>query len=67
MVWSTVELNVAIVCALLLVMKPLFAKWVPSMIPEQHMIASEKRRTMRWLTNLVLLTEDLEDERKAPE
>lgn len=66
-VWSTIELNVAIICASLLVMKPLFAKWIPSMVSEQPMTASEDRRVMRQLTGLVLLTGGVEDEEKAAE
>ena len=53
--WSTVEVNVAIVCASLLVMKPLFAKWVPAMVSEQPMSASEDKRVLRCLTGLALL------------
>jgi hypothetical protein len=66
-VWSTIELNVAIICASLLVMKPLFAKWIPSMVSEQPMTASEDRRVMRQLTGLILLTGDVDDEEKAAE
>ena len=67
MVWSTVELNVAIICASLLVMKPLFARWIPSIVSEQPMTASEDRRVMRQLTGLVLLRGAVDDEEKAAE
>ncbi|KAF3032394.1 hypothetical protein E8E12_003884 [Didymella heteroderae] len=66
-VWSTIELNVAIICASLLVMKPLFAKWMPAMVSEQPMTATEDRRVLRQLTGLALLTEQVEDEEKANE
>ncbi|KAF3037723.1 hypothetical protein E8E11_004532 [Didymella keratinophila] len=66
-VWSTIELNVAIISTSLPVMKPLFAEWIPSMVSEQPMTASEDRRVMRQLTGLVLLTGDVEDEAKVAE
>ena len=36
-------------------MKPLFAKWVPAMVSEQPMSASEDKRVLRRLTGLALL------------
>lgn len=57
----------AIICASLLVMKPLFAKWIPSLVSEQPMTASEDRRLVRQLTSLVLLTGTVVDEEKAVE
>ncbi|KAJ4986553.1 integral membrane protein [Stagonosporopsis vannaccii] len=64
-VWSTVELNVAIICASLLVMKPLFASWAPAMVSEQPVSASEDTRTLRRLTGLALLHGGFDDEEKA--
>ncbi|KAF2629216.1 hypothetical protein BU25DRAFT_389218 [Macroventuria anomochaeta] len=66
-VWSTTELNVGIICASLLVMKPLFAKWIPAIVSEQPVSASEDRRVLRQLTGLVLLDGGLVDEEKVPE
>ena len=66
-IWSTIELNVAIICASLLVMKPLFAKWIPAIVSEQPMSASEDRRVLRRLTGLALLNGGLVDEEKAVE
>ncbi|KAH6638805.1 hypothetical protein C7974DRAFT_304363 [Boeremia exigua] len=66
-VLSAIELNVAIVCASLLVMKPLFAKWIPAMVSEQPVSASEDTRILRRLTGLALLSGGLIDEEKAAE
>ncbi|KAF9691194.1 hypothetical protein EKO04_010901 [Ascochyta lentis] len=66
-VWSTIEVNVAIICASVLVMKPLFAKWVPAMVSEQPMSASEDKQVFRRLTGLALLNGASMDEEKAEE
>lgn len=64
-VWSTIEVNVAITCALLLVMKPLFARWIPAMVSEQPVSASEDHRMLRRMTGLAVLTGSLADKEKA--
>lgn len=48
-------------------MKPLFANWVPAMVSEQPVSASEDKRVMRLLTGLALLDCALMDEEKADE
>jgi hypothetical protein len=53
---SAIEVNVAIVCASLLVMKPLFARFLPALVSEQAMSAAEDGRTCRSLTGLHLLS-----------
>jgi hypothetical protein len=67
-VWSTIEVNVAIICASLLVMKPLFARFMPAIVSEQPVSAREDKRSWRGLTGLTLLNEGIrgnEDEEKA--
>lgn len=58
-------MNVAIICASLLVMKPLLAKWIPAMISEQPLSASEDKKFLRRLTGLALLDGGLVDEEKS--
>jgi hypothetical protein len=48
-------LNVAIICSSLLVMKPLFAKFIPAMVSEHPISAAEDARTWRGTTGLHLL------------
>lgn len=55
----------AIICASLLVMKPLFASWIPAVVSEQPMSASEDRRVLRRLTGLAVLQGGFDDEEKA--
>ncbi|KAF1942306.1 hypothetical protein EJ02DRAFT_345713 [Clathrospora elynae] len=55
LIFSSIEVNIAIMCASLLVMKPLFARFMPSIVSEQPMSASEDRRICRALTGLHLL------------
>jgi hypothetical protein len=55
--WSTIELNVAIICASLLVMKPLFARLAPSLLSEQPVSAREDARVWRALTGLSQLVD----------
>ncbi|UPX19974.1 uncharacterized protein EKO05_0010222 [Ascochyta rabiei] len=66
-VWSTIEVNVAIICASALVMKPLFTKWLPAIVSEQPMSASEDRRQFMRLTGLAMLNGGSVDEMKARE
>ncbi|KAF1847846.1 uncharacterized protein K460DRAFT_278077 [Cucurbitaria berberidis CBS 394.84] len=54
-VFSTIELNISIICASLLVMKPLFVRFLPSIVSEQHDSAREDRRLWRGMTGLDLL------------
>jgi hypothetical protein len=65
--WSTIELNVSIVCASLLVMKPLFVRFAPAILSEQPMSAREDARLWRGATGLGLLVGRVEDEEKAAE
>tara|TARA_R110002003_G_scaffold219_3_gene16474 strand:- start:10315 stop:10704 length:390 start_codon:yes stop_codon:yes gene_type:complete len=67
LIWSTVEINAAIICASLLVMKPLFARFVPALVSEQAVSAREDARLWRGLTGLHLLKETLADEEKQEE
>ncbi|KAH5079982.1 hypothetical protein HBH95_083380 [Parastagonospora nodorum] len=55
LIWSTLELNVAIICASLLVMKPLFARYVPAMVSDQPVSAREDARLWRAMTGLAQL------------
>lgn len=58
----------SIICASLLVMKPLFARFVPAMVSEQPISAREDKRIWRNLTGLTLLNEGIRehaDEEKA--
>jgi hypothetical protein len=57
LMWSTIELNVAIICASLLVMKPLFARLTPCLVPEQPVSAREDARIWRALTGLSQLVD----------
>ncbi|KAF2125496.1 hypothetical protein P153DRAFT_300299 [Dothidotthia symphoricarpi CBS 119687] len=55
LIWSTLEVNLSIICASLLVMKPLFARFIPAMVSEQPMSASEDVRQWRQLAGLLWL------------
>jgi hypothetical protein len=59
--WSAIEVNIAIICASLLVMKPLFARFVPAIVSEQPVSAREDNRFWRDLTGLTLLNERVRD------
>lgn len=48
-------------------MKPLLAKWIPAVVSEQPITATEDRRVLRQLTGLALLAIEAEDEEKADE
>ena len=61
MIWSTIEINVAIICASLLVMKPLFARFIPAMVSEQPVSAREDARVWNRLTGLGLLEASIGD------
>ncbi|KAF1918624.1 hypothetical protein BDU57DRAFT_116496 [Ampelomyces quisqualis] len=52
MIWSAIELNVAIICASLLVLKPLFARFIPAIVSEQPMSAREDARLWAGLGGL---------------
>ncbi|KAF2024122.1 hypothetical protein EK21DRAFT_118088 [Setomelanomma holmii] len=67
LIWSTVELNVSIICASLLVMKPLFARFLPAIMTDQPMSAREDARLWRGVTGLNLLEEALEAQEKQEE
>lgn len=60
-VWSAIEVNMAIICASLLVMKPLFARFVPAIVSEQPVSAREDNRLWRDLTGLTLLNEGIRE------
>ena len=55
-IFSSLEINVAIICASLLVMKPLFARFLPALVSEQPVSAADDGRTCRALTGLHLLS-----------
>lgn len=55
----------AIICASLAVLKPLYAKWIPAMVSEQPLSASEDTQILRRLTGLAVLNGDLLKEDKA--
>ncbi|KAI4635274.1 uncharacterized protein J4E87_000224 [Alternaria ethzedia] len=55
-IFSTIEVNVAIICGSLLVMKPLIARFLPGIMSEQPMTAADDERTCRTLTGLHLLS-----------
>jgi hypothetical protein len=55
LIWSTIELNIAIMCASLLVMKPLFARFIPAIVSEQPISAREDARLFRGLTGVGFL------------
>jgi hypothetical protein len=55
LIWSTIELNVAIICASLLVMKPLFGRFIPAIVSDQPISAREDARLSRGLTGLGFL------------
>ncbi|KAF1925035.1 uncharacterized protein M421DRAFT_267456 [Didymella exigua CBS 183.55] len=46
-VWSTIELNVAIACASLVVMRPLLTRWMPPSVSKQRVSASDDRRDLK--------------------
>ncbi|KAL6173624.1 hypothetical protein ACJQWK_01164 [Exserohilum turcicum] len=55
-IFSSIEINIAIICASLLVMKPLFARFLPYVVSEQPLSAAEDGRTCRALTGMHLLS-----------
>lgn len=65
LLWSTIEVNVAIICASLLVMKPLIARFVPDLVSEQTASAREDARLWRVTTGIGLLDGSVADEEKA--
>jgi hypothetical protein len=67
LLWSTVEVNVAIICAFLLVMKLLIARFVLNMNTEETVSAREDARLWRATTGLGLLGGSVGDEEKARE
>ncbi|KAF2113783.1 hypothetical protein BDV96DRAFT_523333 [Lophiotrema nucula] len=57
LIWSTVEVNVAIICASLLVMKPLFVRMFPRLAPTQASSRGDTRdikAASRWPSNTLL-------------
>jgi hypothetical protein len=64
---SAIEIDTAIICASLLVMKPLFAYFLPAIVSSQPVSAAEDGRTCRALTGLHLLRGGTDDDvEKAP-
>lgn len=47
--WTTVEVNVAIVCACIMTLKPLIQKWFPSILTGSNYVRSH---SLRWITPL---------------
>ncbi|KAH8732024.1 hypothetical protein GQ44DRAFT_735705 [Phaeosphaeriaceae sp. PMI808] len=64
LMWSTIEINVAITCASLLVMKPFFARFIPAIVSEQPVSAREDARLWRGATGRGLLAASIADEEK---
>ncbi|KAJ5060826.1 hypothetical protein J3E74DRAFT_268950 [Bipolaris maydis] len=60
-VFSSIEINVAIICASLLVMKPLLARFLPYIISEQPLSAAEDGRASRALTSTHMLRTSIAD------
>jgi hypothetical protein len=67
LIFSSIEVNVAIMCASVLVMKSLFARFLPTVVSEQPVLAAEDGRTCRALTDTYLLRGGtIGDEEKSP-
>ncbi|KAL6704524.1 hypothetical protein ACN47E_008153 [Coniothyrium glycines] len=64
-IFSMVEVNVAIICASLLVMKPLFVRMFPSIVGEQPYSAREEKRMLRAATGVQLFSAGAGDEEKV--
>jgi len=45
--WSTTEVNLSIVCACIMTLKPLIQRWFPSMLSPSH---CGRERSLRWIT-----------------
>jgi hypothetical protein len=60
LIWSTVEVNTAIICASLLVMKPLFLRFFPGLISDSHSTTTreESNALCRVLTEVELCGPD---------
>ena len=56
LVWGAVEVNVAIICASLLVMKPLWMKWIPGLASQTSRSNSDSRRGSKQETGKSILT-----------
>ncbi|PVI04294.1 hypothetical protein DM02DRAFT_518948 [Periconia macrospinosa] len=52
LIWSSSEINVAIICASLLVMKPLLSRWFPILAKSRQSTTAvdDSRRVKRWIT-----------------
>lgn len=67
LIWSSLEVNLAIICASLLVMKPLFARFIPAIVSEQPISASEDGRQWRQMAGIMWLQGATMDEDKEEE
>jgi hypothetical protein len=63
-IFSAIEVNIAIICASLPVMKPLFVRFLPALVSEQPISVADNMRTCRALTGLHLLSEDTENDKE---
>lgn len=58
-IWSTAEINVAIICSSLLVMKPLAARIIPSLGAEINPTAHKENSAIRRVMSIATLEESL--------
>lgn len=66
-IWSTVEINVAIICSSLIVMKPLLVRVVPSIGTEAAVSAHQEDSAIRRVMSIATLEESLADNEEAVE
>lgn len=68
LIWSTAEINVAVICASLLVMKPLLSRFFPSLMGSGRSSAAvdNSRRIKRW-SELVRNRINVENEDLEPD
>ncbi|KAF2705774.1 hypothetical protein K504DRAFT_448229 [Pleomassaria siparia CBS 279.74] len=64
-IWSTIEINIAIICASLLVMKPLFTKLFPKLTLEPPTTSLEDARDFRCLSLSITLSQIAEEEEES--
>lgn len=64
-IFSTLEINVAIICASLLIVKPLLIRLLPALLGEEPFSAREERRMLRAATGMHHLSVAVVDEEKA--
>lgn len=62
LILSTIEVNIALSCASMLVLKPLLARYMPAIVSEQPLSAREDLRRWSHLTILFRAGSDVEEE-----